>query len=477
MAAVAAASPGSVVQALELPPLLKAARVADHATAAALIEQGADVNATEVDGTSALHWAVHFRDAELVRSLLAAGADAAAVNRYGMSPLQVAAVSGDAAVIEALLMAGADPNSTLPEGETVLMTAARTGAPEALTVLLASGAAVDAQDRWYGETALIWAAAEDHKEAVEILIANGADPDQRSMLMDFEKRRSGQKILSLGSWTPIMYAARQNALEAGAALAAASANLDLTDPDGATALTIAIINAHYEFAELLLQAGADPNVVDNEAAMGPLYAAVDMHRLAVGHGRGNPTQIGVLDAVDIAESLLEHGADPNARLKKTILQRQHTGGDSVLGEGATPLMRAAKSGDIEMLRVLLAGGADPLQTMPDGTTPLMFAAGLGWRDGSPIAPSFDQGSDAEAVETIRLLLELGLDIGAVNEAGDTALHAAVSGRGSQSIIQFLLDQGADPTALNGREQTPLAIAESPRGDEALAVFLREALSL
>jgi ankyrin repeat protein len=228
---------------------------------------------------------------------------------------------------------------------------------------------------------------------------------------------------------------------------------------------------------LLLQAGADPNVVDNEAAMGPLYAAVDMHRLAVGHGRGNPTQIGVLDAVDIAKSLLEHGADPNARLKKTILQRQHTGGDSVLGEGATPLMRAAKSGDIEMLRVLLAGGADPLQTMPDGTTPLMFAAGFGWRNGSPAAPSFDQGSDAEAVETIRLLLELGLDIRAVNEAGDTALHAAVSGRGSQSIIQFLLDQGADPTALNGREQTPLAIAESPRGDEALAVFLREVLSL
>src|SRR5690606_19090918 len=128
--------------------------------------------------------------------------------------------------------------------------------------------------------------------------------------------------LPLGEWTPMMYAARQNALDAGDALIAAGADLDAVDPDGATALVIAIINAHYEFAERLVRAGADPNVVDNEAGMGPLYAAADMHRLAVGHGRGNPTRIGLLDAVDIARALLEHGADPNARLKGPIMQRQ-----------------------------------------------------------------------------------------------------------------------------------------------------------
>jgi ankyrin repeat protein len=270
-----------------------------------------------------------------------------------------------------------------------------------------------------------------------------------------------------------MYAARENALEAGQALAAAGADLDLVDPDGASALVIAIINAHYAFAEFLIRAGADPNVVDHEAGMGPLYAAVDMHRLAVGHGRGNPIPTGVLDSVDIARLLLEHGADPNARLEKPILQRQHTGGDAALGEGATPLMRAAKSGDIDMLRVLLEGGADPALTMPDGTTALMFAAGLGWRNGSPLAPSYDQGSEEEALETLRRLLELGLDLHATNDGGDTALHAAVGGRQSEAVVRFLLERGADPLAANEREQTPLSIAES-RSTEAIAALVRDA---
>jgi uncharacterized protein len=457
----------------DLTPLLEAVRAADKVAALELVRQGADVNSREIDGTSALHWAVHFGDAELVLALLAAGADATAGNRYGMTPLQLAAVNGDAALIEALLDAGADSNTVLPEGETVLMTAARTGSPQALAVLLRHGADVNARDRWHGETALIWAAAQNHGEAVRVLVEHGADVDSRSALREFERRRAGQSILPLGYWTPLMYAARENAIAAGRALFSAGADLDLVDPDGATALVIAIINAHYEFAEFLLEAGANPNIVDNEARMGPLYAAVDMHRLAVGHGRGNPTQIGLLDGVDIARQLLEHGADPDARLERPIMQRQHTAGDAALGAGATPLMRAAKSGDIEMLRLLLAAGADPTLTMPNGTTALMFAAGLGWRDGSPLAPSYDQGSEAEAVATIELLLELGLDLDTTNEAGDTALHAAISGRGSEAIIRFLLERGADPLAPNAREQTPLSIAET-RGTAAVAALVREA---
>jgi ankyrin repeat protein len=441
-------------------PLLEAARNADHETAIALVRDGADVDALEADGTSALHWAAHFGDALLVQALLAAGADAAVANRYGMTPLHLAAVAGDAAVIDALLEAGADPDAALPEGETVLMTAARTGAPDALRPLLEHGADVAAHDEFHGETALIWAAAENHAEAVRLLLEHGAEVDQRSALLELKQRRAGQSILPLGHWTPLMYAARENALAAGEALVAAGAGLDLVDPDGATALVIAVINAHYEFAEFLLRAGADPNVVDNEAGMGPLYAAVDMHRLAVGHGRGNPTPSGLLDAVDIARVLLEHGADPNAALKKPILQRQHTFGDGTLGGGATPFMRAAKSGDIEMARLLLEAGADPKGTMPNGTTALMLAAGLGWRNGSPLAPSYDQGSEAEAVETLELLLELGLDINAANADDDTALHGAIGGRGSQIIIAFLLENGADPLAANKREQTPLSIAES-----------------
>src|SRR5690606_11232046 len=226
------------------------------------------------------------------------------------------------------------------------------------------------------------------------------------------------------------------------------------DPDGATALVIAIINAHYDFAALLIEHGADPNVVDS-SGMGALYAAVDMHRLAVGHGRPNPKPSGLLDSPDIVELLLEHGADPNARLSKPIMQWQHTFGDSALGEGATPFLRAAKSGDVEIMRLLLAGGADPRHTMPNGATALMYAAGLGWRNGSPLAPSYDQGTEAEAIEAIELLLDLGLDVNAQDDEGNTALHAAVTGRASEAIVRFLAtDGGADLTIGNGRGQTP-----------------------
>jgi cytohesin len=349
------------------------------------------------------------------------------------------------------------------------MTAARAGSADALRLLLEHGANPEARDAYHGESALIWAAAENHADAVRVLAAHGADVDGRSAQMTFEQRRAGQSVLPLGSWTPLMYAARENALAAGAALVASGAKLDLVDPDGATALVIAIINAHYEFAELLLTAGADPNVVDNEAGMGALYAAVDMHRLAVGHGRGNPVPVGLLGAADAVRLLLEHGADANAALKKPILQRQHTFGDGTLGAGATPLLRAAKSGDVELVRMLFSAGADPKAILPNGTTALMLAAGLGWRNGSPLAPSYDQGSDLEAVETLELLLSLGLDLHATNDAGDTALHAAVGGRGSAAIVRFLLERGADPAAQNKRQQTPLSIAEARASDGVKAL--------
>jgi ankyrin repeat protein len=281
-------------------------------------------------------------------------------------------------------------------------------------------------------------------------------------------------VLSLGNWTPLMYAARENAVEAGRALVSGGADLDLTDPDGATPLVIAIINANYEFAAFLLDAGANPNVVDTEAAMGPLYAAIDMHRLAVGHGRPNPRPAGVLDSVDIVRMLLERKADPNAKLKAPIMQRHHTAGDGALGAGATPLMRAAKSGDVEVLKLLLAVGADPALTLPNRTNALMFAAGLGWRDGSPAAPSFDQGTPEEAVEAIQLLIGAGLDINATNSNGDTALHVAIAGRASETIVRALIERGANLQAQNKRGQTPLAAASASRKDIAPIVALLRA---
>ena len=452
--------------------LVTAVKKTDLAAVRRLLQQGASVNSPGSDGSTALHWAVESDNSELTRMLLQAGADAKRANRYGMTPLHLAAVNGNAALMRALLDAGANANAVLPEGETVLMTAARTGAADALALLLDRGADVNAQDRWYGESALMWAAAQNHGEAVRVLIAHGAPVNSRSNLQKVTNRNAGQSLLSLGNWTPLMYAARENALEAGRALVKGGAGLDLVDPDGATALAIAIINAHYEFAALLLEAGADPNVVDNEAGMGPLYAVVDMDRLAVGHGRPNPKPVGLMTAVDLAKKLLERGADPNRKLKKAVFKRHHTAGDSALAEGATPFLRAAKSGDIEMMRALVAGGADPKLAMPNGNNALLFAAGLGWRNGSPAAPSYDQGSDEEAVEAIRFLLGLGFDINGTNDNGDTALHAAISGRGSEVIIAALVAQGADPEKKNKRNQTPLSLATA-KGIDAITNLLKK----
>jgi uncharacterized protein len=443
-------------------PLIDEVKSGNQAGVRARLQQKADVNAAEPDGTTALHWAVRADDLDVTRMLLRAGADPRRANRYGVTPLQLAAVNGSVTAATALLEAGADPNVVLPEGETILMTAARTGQPQLLRLLIDRGAAVEAREKWYGETALIWAAAENHADAAKVLIDKGADFNVRSAPLTFPRRRTGQSVLSLGSWTPLMYAARENAIDAGRALVAAKADLNATDPDGATALVIAIINANYDFAALLIDAGADPNVVDKEAGMGPLYAAIDMHRLAVGHGRPNPRASGTLGAVDVIRRLLDHKADPNARLNAATFQRHHTMGDGSLGKGATPFMRAAKSGEVEVMQLLLAAGADPAVTMPNKSNALMFAAGLGWRDGSPAAPSYDQGTPEDAIEAITLLLDRGFDLNAANDNGDTALHLAVTNRGAPEIVRFLIARGANLQAQNKRGQTPLAAAMASR---------------
>lgn len=458
------------------PPIVAAAKAGDRAAVRALAKDRAHVRTAERDGTTALHYAVRADDVELVRLLLDAGADASAATRYGITPLQLAAMNGSRSVAELLLDAGASPKAVLPEGETILHTAARTGAADVINLLLDRGADIEAREAWYGETALMWAAAENHPQAVRALAARGADVNARSTKLEIARRRSGQSILPLGYWTPLMYAARQGALEAAEALLEVGADPDLTDPDGATALVLAIINAHYDVAASLVERGADPNIGDNEAKMAALYAAVDMNTLAIGHGRPNTKPSGKLSALDLIGRLLRHGADPNATLAAPLMQRHHTAGDRILGQGATPFLRASKTGDVAAMKLLVAAGAQPTATLPDGANALMLASGLGWRDGSPAAPSFDQGTEEAAIEAIDYLLELGLDINATTTNGDTALHAAVSGRGSAKIVRHLMERGANLDAKDKRGRTPLDLATTSRRERPDLVELLRGLA-
>lgn len=440
--------------------LIDAVKAGNRAVVTVLLKQPGQVNTQEVDGTTALHWAVRADDLEMVQLLLRAGADVKATNRYGVQPLALAATNGNAATIELLLKAGADTNAALPDaGETVLMTAARTGKVEPLQMLLAHGANVNAREGEFGETALIWAAVENHAAAVQLLIQNGADRNARSARANSQQSRGGPG-LSQSGWTPLMYAARQGALAAARTLTDAGADLNATAPDGTTALILAIINAHYDLGAMLVEKGADPNVADS-TGMAALYAAVDMHTLGWLNGRPAPKPSDQLDSLDIVKMLLAGKADPNAKLKMRIPGRisvARSAGDPDLGEGTPPLMRAAKTGDMAVMRLLLEHGADPNARQKNGTTLFMIAAGMGWKGG--FDTNRHRGTEPEAIEAMKLCLQLGADINAINDEQQTALHGAI-GRG-ESVIEFLVAHGADLRARDKKGQTPLELAISTR---------------
>lgn len=430
--------------------LIEAAKQGNRESVRSLLKAKVPVNTPSSDGTTALHWAVRADNMEITRLLLQAGADVRLADRYGITPLKLAAENGSAAMIETLLKAGADPNATLPTGETALMTAARTGKPDALSMLLAHGAKPNEREHRFGETAMMWAAAENNGAAIRVLADGGGDLNAKSKLTEFPEFKfltSGMVITALprGGWTPLMYAARQGAADAAKALMEAGADPNLTDPDGATALVIAIINAHFDLAAMMLEKGADPNVPDT-SGMTALYAAVDMHTLAPMLSRPAPKVTDKLDAAALVPILLKHGADPNMRLKKPIIGRHHDSGDASMGEGTTPLMRAARSGDLPVMRSLLEGGGNPALTQKDySNTAMVLLNGRG------------AGNEAAVLEALKLCVEHGLDIDAFNANGQTVLHLAVQ-RGADSIVRYLAESGARLDMKNKQGRTPMDIA-------------------
>lgn len=397
--------------------LIDAAKKGDGARVRALLGMRADVNAPELDGTTALHWAVHHGDLALVDRLIAAGARVQARNRYGSTPLSLACESGNAPIVRRLLKAGADPNTASHDGETALMTAARTGNPASVEALLDAGADVNARETRKSQTALMWAATEGHDQAAQLLLRAGADVRARSH----------------GGFTPLLFAVRSGHLSVLPTLLDAGADVNDSLPDGTGALSLTIINAHFELAAALLDRGADPNA--DAQGWTPLHQLVWTRRPNGGLADPPAVATGRMSSLQLAAKLLDKGANPNARMKK---ERKLGFDDRTLLNrlDATPFFLAAQTADVPLMRLLAKSGADPRVTNADGTTVLMVAAGVGiWVVGE------SPGTNDEALEAVRFALELGGDVNATNEYGYTALHGAAH-RGSPEIVTLLVERGA-----------------------------------
>ena len=427
--------------------LADAARKGDRAAVRALLKQGIDVNQSQVDGMTALHWAVYREDVDAVRRLLVAGAEVNAKNRYGVQPLSIACTNGTKVIAELLLESGADPNATLRGGETVLMTAARTGKLGPVKALLAHGADVNAKER-KGQTALMWAAAEGHHAVVGALLDAGADL-QASLKSGF---------------TPFFFAVREGRTDVVRRLLAAGIDVNQSmQPEktsgkgpskGASPLILAVENGHFELASALLEAGADPN--DKRNGRAALHAITWVRKPIRGDGDPPPIGSGSMGSLEFARKLVDCGADVNIRHGK-----QSPGGSGRLNKtDATAFLLAAETADLPLLQLLLDRGADPALRNADNCSPLLAAAGVGVLGNGDEAA----GTEAEAIETIELLLELGADINAVEDHGETAMHGAAY-KSRTKLVKFLADNEADVDVWNRENQrgwTPLKIAQGHR---------------
>ena len=423
------------------------------------------LRAADEDGLTPLHRAVQADDVPAAAKLLQSRAAVNTPTRNGVTPLWLAVMNRNAEMVELLLKAGADPNGALPSGETILMTAARTGNSEVADALIKRGAKVSATGPAFGETALMLAAGENHAGVIRVLLQHGAEVNGRSSKLDYAKDRFGLEgvltILPRGSWTPLMYAAREGSLDATRVFAEAGAELNAADTEGTTPLLLAITNSHYDTAALLIEKGADVNLGDT-TGMAPLFAAVDMNTLGEVFGRPTRVSRDKLTALDLMKALLERGANPNAGLKSTTLQRAHTPGEPTLNEGATPLARAARAGDTAAMEILIARGANVSQPLKNGTTPLMFAAGLG-RGVSAFVK--DYGTDADLVAAAKLLLDKGADINTISAAGQTAMHFAAQATDANfpappdDMVMLLASRGAKLDVVDKQNRSPIEMAE------------------
>lgn len=477
------------------PTLVDAAERGDRATVLRLLAKGANPNTTSPDGTTAVMWAASNDDVELVRALVKAGANVKLANKFGTTAITEAAVIGSAPIVNVLLKAGADPNTKNSEGETPLMAAARSGKVDAAKVLVEAGADVNAKERFGEQSALMWAAAESQAAMVKYLASRGADVNARGAIRTWERKvitEPRPKDLNQGGFTPLLYAAREGCVECAKHLIAAGADLNIQDPHGVTALNMALFNLHFELAKSLVDAGADLDKWDFYGRS-PVYMAADVSTLPL-KGNGAMAVLPSEDkvsALDVARLMLEKGANPNIRLKRRPPYRdvpQDRGGDQILAQGATPLLRAARAGDAPFVELLLKHGALVDLPSKEGVTPLMAAAGVDF--GTRVTRGRNR-TEAGVLATMKLLIDAGADINArsvtdlrsVANSGNqaaslnlqirnrpgqvpgadavpdqTALMGAAE-RGYTPFVKFLAEHGADLSLKDARGRTALDLAK------------------
>ena len=477
--------------------LVDAVQQRDFETARGLLAAGGGVNVPQGDGATALAWAAHWDEVDLASKLIAAGADVGAANDLGVTPLMLAAANGSLPLVELLLAAGAAPDAARPTGDTALMFAARAGSLEVVRRLAAAGANPNARTAG-GHTALMWAAAEAHAGVAQALIDHGAAlVDVRTAATPFVPRRRrprrGPILLregeaanpaefprdgetdpprTAGGFTPLLYAVLAGDGETVRVLLDAGADVNDASPDGVSALMLALTKRHEDLALLLLDRGADPNYDRRDAAR--------TARARAGGTQGPATVAAAAETVDFAgytalhvaaatgqhralRALLAAGAAPDAPMDRPkrftdafeVGVFASPGAGRLTQRGTTPFMVAAKTVDVEAMRILAAAGADPFATTDDGTTALILAAGLGKRAAQDIT-YYDWDQD-KAIDAARYALELGLDINAANDWGATALHGAVY-HAAGDLIRFLVANGADVDATDWENQTPLRLA-------------------
>ncbi len=451
-------------------PVADAAMNGDVEAVGALLDGGADVNAAQGDGMTALHWAAFHGDHAVATRLLASRADVTATTRVGaITPLSLAASDGNADMIRALVDAKANVNSATSTGATPLMAAATSGSVDAVRVLLDHGAFVNARENANGQTALMFAAWENRADVVTLLVERGAHSGLTSWVVSMIEPRydtDGNPVPPrrprapgansvMGGMTALLFAARDGNLEAVRALVETGANIDqVAGGEGSSPMVIAIANGHYTVAKYLLDAGADPNLA-NIDGLAPLYATINMRFAPVSWAPNPPTAQEEVDAAQLLTALLDAGADPNARIARGLWFSPTSHNRLWIDPaGATPFWRAAQASDVESMRPLLAAGADPELTTYDGTTPLMVAAGIGWRG------NFSQNAPDSWMKAVHFLSEIGADVNAVDDSGYTALHGAAA-LGNNEMVEFLVARGATVDAIDRSGNSPADMAFGP----------------